>query len=312
MAEIVVVGPASWNQIVALDALPEPVPHMEFARSSHETIGGTSAGKALHLVELGRDVLLHTVVGTDDAGGHITSRLRDAGVPLLLAVTDGPSERHLNLMDRDGGRVSIYLSLPSDVPARDSRVVAEMAVARAVVLDLSAHSRALIDDAVATGVPIWTDLHDYDGSAEFHRPFLAAASYVFMNADRIGDDPVAFLHEAVGGGAVLAVCTLGSQGAVAVDANHEVHTVAAVAVERVVDTNGAGDAFMAGVLAATLDGASTPDALRAGAVQATRALGSEHLSPLLDQSSTPVGDGVVIGAEASVVTFGADEVVGRG
>ncbi|HEX5331103.1 MAG TPA: carbohydrate kinase family protein [Cellulomonas sp.] len=283
MTEVVVVGPASWNQIVSLDALPEPVPHMVFARGSHETIGGTSAGKALHLVEVGRDVLLHTVVGTDAAAGRITSRLRDAGVPLVLAVAEGPSERHLNLMDPDGGRVSIYLSLPSEVPARDPHVVAEMAVARAVVLDLSGHSRALIDDAVATGVPIWTDLHDYDGSAEFHRPFLAAASYVFMNADRIGDDPVAFLHEVVDDGAVLAVCTLGARGAVAVDANHEVHTVEAVPVERVVDTNGAGDAFMAGVLAATLDGASTPDALRAGAVQAARALGSEHLSALLDE-----------------------------
>lgn len=283
MAEVVVVGPSSWNQIVSLDALPEPVPHMAFARGSHETIGGTSAGKALHLVELGRDVLLHTVVGTDDAARRITAGLRDAGVPLLLAVAEGPSERHLNLMDPDGGRVSLYLSLPSEVPVCDPRVLAEMAASRAVVLDLAACSRAVIDDAVATGVPIWTDLHDYDGSSEFHRAFLAAASYVFMNADRIGDEPVGFLHEAVDGGAVLAVCTLGARGAVAVDANHEVHTVAAVPVERVVDTNGAGDAFMAGVLAATLDGASTQEALLAGARQAARALGSEHLSALLER-----------------------------
>ncbi|PVU82975.1 carbohydrate kinase family protein [Cellulomonas sp. WB94] len=290
MAEVVVVGPASWNQIVALDALPEPVPHMELARSSHETIGGTSAGKALHLVELGRDVLLHTVVGTDDVAGRITSRLRDAGVPLLLAVTDGASERHLNLMDPDGGRVSIYLSVPPEAPVGDARVRAEMASARAVVLDLSAHARAMIDDAAATGVPIWTDLHDYDGSSEFHRPFLAAASYVFLNADRIGDDPIPFLHAAVDGGALLAVCTLGARGAVAVDANHAVHTVAAVPVERIVDTNGAGDAFMAGVLAATLDGASTQVALRAGAAQAARALGSAHLSALLDEKEThPAG-----------------------
>jgi len=285
MAEVVVVGPASWNQIVALDSLPEPVPHTVFARSSHETVGGTSAGKALHLVELGRDVLLHTVVGTDDAAERITSRLSDAGVPLLLTVADGPSERHLNLMDPRGGRVSIYLSVPSEVPIGEPRLRVEMAAARALVLDLSTRSRALIDEAVAAGVPIWTDLHDYDGSTEFHRPFLAAASYVFLNADRIGADPVAFLHQAVDGGAVLAVCTLGAQGAVAVDARHVVHTVAAVPVERVVDTNGAGDAFMAGVLGATLDGATTPEALRAGAGQAARALGSTHLCALLDDVS---------------------------
>ena len=32
MAEVVVHGPASWNQIVDLDELPAPEPHMQFAR----------------------------------------------------------------------------------------------------------------------------------------------------------------------------------------------------------------------------------------------------------------------------------------
>ena len=47
--KVVISGPASWNRIVLLEHLPEPVPHMQFALGDHETVGGTSAGKALGL-----------------------------------------------------------------------------------------------------------------------------------------------------------------------------------------------------------------------------------------------------------------------
>ena len=43
-ASVFIAGPASWNSIVVLDRLPEPVPHMQFAEDSWETVGGTSAG----------------------------------------------------------------------------------------------------------------------------------------------------------------------------------------------------------------------------------------------------------------------------
>lgn len=283
MAEVVVCGPASWNLIVDVDVLPAAVPHTLFATASHETVGGTSAGKALHLVDLGRDVLLHTVLGTDEAAGSVERALASAGVPFSADVVPGPTERHLNLMDPDGRRVSIYLHLPAPVeePA-DPSLVAAMSQARALVMDLSTRSRALLETARATGVPIWTDVHDYDGTAEFHRPWLEAADYVFMNDDGL-PEPLDFMHGLVEGArARLVVCTLGSRGAVAVDGDHRVHEVPAAPVAEVVDTNGAGDAFMAGCLSAVLDGGDVPCALTAGAAQAVRALSTRHLSPLLD------------------------------
>ncbi|NLF03674.1 MAG: carbohydrate kinase family protein [Actinomycetales bacterium] len=255
---------------------------MVFARGSHATVGGTSAGKALHLVELGVDVALATVLGDDDEGRRVESALRGAGVPLLLERAT-PTERHLNLMAADGGRVSIYLTTPPEPePGALDAALAAMPGARALVLDLSPRAAALLPAARATGVPIWTDLHDYDGASGFHAPFREAADYVFCNADKLAD-PVAFLHAAVAGGARVAVCTLGADGAVAVDATLGELRVAAVPVPRVVDVNGAGDGFAAGFLAATLEGADTAAALRAGARQAARALASAHLSPLLDR-----------------------------
>jgi len=282
MPDVIVCGPASWNHVVDLDALPRPVPHMQFARGDRLTLGGTSAGKALHLTDLGRPTLLHTVVGTDQVAETILAALASAGVDVVAEVTDGPSERHLNLMGPAGERVSLYLDVPAPAttPAPTGLLDA-LGSARAAVLDLSTRSRDLVGPVATTGVPVWTDVHDHDGRDDFHRPFLDAAAYVFMNADKL-PSPLDFLRTTVGNGASVAVCTLGAEGAVAVDAHGEVHRVAAVPVADVVDTNGAGDAFMAGFLHATLDGAGVGDALAAGAAQAARALTTEHLSPLLD------------------------------
>ncbi|UUT34387.1 PfkB family carbohydrate kinase [Microbacterium elymi] len=81
------------------------------------------------------------------------------------------------------------------------------------------------------------------------------------------------------------MCTLGADGAVAVDAAGREHRVAAVPVE-VVDVNGAGDAFLVGVLDATLDGAEAPEALAAGARHAATVLTTKHLHPVLDERGT--------------------------
>ena len=288
MTEVIVCGPASWNHIVRLDALPRPEPHMQVARGDHQTLGGTSAGKALHLTDLGRATRLYTVVGTDPVATEIRAALAGAGVEVHAETTEGPSERHLNLMGPAGERVSLYLALPAEVQAAaPPRLLEDLRLARAVVLDLSSRSRALVEAVRDSGVPVWTDIHDYDGTAEFHRPFIAAASYVFMNDDGL-PDPVEFLRTTIAGGALAAVCTQGADGALAVDSQQVVHRVPAVPVRDVVDTNGAGDAFLAGFLDATLAGAPVDTALAAGAAHAPRALTSEHLSPLLER---PRGSG---------------------
>ena len=278
-ASVFIVGPASWNRIVVLDRLPEPEPHMQFAEDTWETVGGTSAGKALSLTALGRTTRLHAITGTDAEGRRVREALRASGV--RTRWSDGITERHLNLMTRAGERVSLYLSTPQETRGEhDEEVRDEMTAADAIVLDLAAEPLRLLPVARATGTPIWVDVHDYDGTAPFHRPFLDAAHAVFCNADRL-DDPVAFLRSRIAAGAGLAVCTLGADGAVAIDGNGELHRVPAASVE-VVDTNGAGDAFLAGVLDARLDGADLTAALEAGARAAASVLRTRHLHPLLD------------------------------
>jgi acarbose 7IV-phosphotransferase len=281
---VVVVGPASWNTIVQVPNLPDPRPHTLFARESWSTLGGTSAGKALHLADLGLGVTLGTVIGSDTEGQLIRNALAHERIRLVAEGVEGVSERHLNLM-AGGDRLSIYLSLPPEpVGPLPNETRTAIGQADHVVLDLSTRACEAIPLARSSKATVWTDLHDYDGESAFHRAFLDVADIVFMSSEVVAD-PRALMARMFAEGKRLVICTLGSQGACALDRDGWHHVDAESA--NVIDTNGAGDAFLAGFLSASL--ASNPDsggvrgALRAGAAQAVRALGSRHLSPLLDE-----------------------------
>jgi sugar/nucleoside kinase (ribokinase family) len=278
VTRILVAGAVSWNRMVVLDALPQPTPHMEFAREWFDAVGGTSAGKSVHLHALGRDVVLDALVGADDAGDRIRAALARAGVRARLHDA-ARTEQHLNLMTPAGARLSVYLATPDEPdPAATSAAVLDGV--DLAVLDLAPRSSELIAAAQQRGIPIWTDLHDYDGASTFHEPFLEAAEVVFMNADRT-DDAWALLARCLDAGPRLAVCTLGAEGAIALDSDGRRASVPAAPAE-VVDTNGAGDAFFAGFLDAHLRSADAATALEAGARQAVVALASRQLHPALE------------------------------
>ncbi|MFE6646076.1 carbohydrate kinase family protein [Nocardioides sp. NPDC057772] len=276
---VVVCGPASWNHLIELDHLPEPVPHMQFARGSWHTVGGTSAGKALHLAGLGIDVRLWAPVGDDEDGERLLERLEKAGV-VVEAVASEQTERHVNLMADGGGRVSLYVTTPSTPPAAAVQAaVRAVEAADLAVIDLSELGRLVLEAMPSPHTPLWMDLHDYDGTSAFHEPFVRAAAGVFMNDDGT-EDPWGLMASCLDRGPRLAVCTLGAKGAIALEADGTRHEVAA-APATVVDTNGAGDAFMAGFLAARLRAQPVDEALRAAADQARVAIETEHLHPAL-------------------------------
>ena len=107
---------------------------------------------------------------------------------------------------------------------------------------------------MATGVPIWTDLHDYDGRSTFHAPFADAAAFVFMNGDRTSSVRE-LLRACVWRGAQVAVAHALADGRWPCTPGATSTTSPPNRMARIVDTNGAGDGFMAGEIAAHLDGA---------------------------------------------------------
>ena len=209
-----VAGPATWNTIVQVQAFPEPRPQTVFATGHHEGLGGTSAGKALTLARLSVDVMLRTALGDDEVAERITAALVHPHLTMAAARGAGPSERHLNLMTPDGARLSIYLDQPPDPGPVPEAVRDAIGRADVVVADLTDHARAVIPIARAAGVPLWCDVHDYDGAAEFHRQFVEAADVLVVSGERLPDHR-AFLAARVVAGTRWAICTLGARGAVA-------------------------------------------------------------------------------------------------
>lgn len=264
MAHVVVNGPASWNTLVGVAHLPDSRPQTVFAHGHRQTLGGTSAGKALTLARLGVQVTLRTALGDDDVAASIRSALAHPRVRLVASVGTGPSEQHLNVMSDDGGRLSVYLDLPPAPGTVPEAVRDALRTADVAVLDLADHSRALMPLARELGVPMWCDVHDYDGETEFQREFVEAADVLVVSADNL-DDPESFLAERVAAGTRWAVCTLGARGAVGLGRDEGWWTVDAVPVGAAIDTNGAGDAFVAGMLTAHLRGLPLTAALQWGA-----------------------------------------------
>jgi sugar/nucleoside kinase (ribokinase family) len=276
---VLVAGPVSWNRIVRLDALPEPRPHTVFARGHVDTVGGTSAGKALNLASLGAAVTLSTVVGDDREADLVRAGLDRDGLTLLAETAPGGTEQHLNLMDDRGGRLSVYLRLPEAPTAtvHDAALDAALAACDVAVVDLAEWSRPLLDRARAVGRPVWCDVHDHDGLTAFHRPWVEAADVLFLNDDAM-DDPLPFMRSRVAAGTSLVICTQGAAGATAVTADEELRVPAAPVLD-VVDTNGAGDAFASGFLLAHLAGRDLGAAVEAGHRQAAACLRSPGLAP---------------------------------
>lgn len=135
------------------------------------------------------------------------------------------------------------------------------------------------------GREVWCDLHDWDGGAEFHREFADAATVLLVSEDRL-PDAGSFLTSRVAAGARWAVCTRGARGVVALGRDEGWLELPAVPVAQVVDTNGAGDAFAAGMLLGHLEGRPLEQCLRLGAAAGALAVASTDLvSPDLDAAA---------------------------
>ncbi|GIE96603.1 carbohydrate kinase family protein [Paractinoplanes rishiriensis] len=280
MQPVLIAGPVLWCLVVHVDEFPEPRPHSIYARSRYETLGGTSAGKALNLSRLDVPVTLATAFGDDDAGRQIAAALDRPGIEVRAVPSRTGSEQHCNLMDGCGRRLSIQLNKadPVEPLAVSDDAIAEAA---AVVVDLASYARPILGRARAAGREVWCDLHDYDGVSDYHRDF-AGADHIFVSADRLAD-PEGFLRARVAAGARLAVCTYGADGAVALERGGDLVRVPAEPVDEVVDTNGAGDAFFAGFLAARLRGAGLTECLREAARAGASAVQSRELAGVRDQ-----------------------------
>ena len=281
---ILILGGASLDTIIHLPALPTPEPQTIWPRESYRALGSTGAGKSLNLAALGQTVVFHTLLGEDPEGQQIQVALGHPGIRLLTEQTDAPTEQHVNLMSADGKRISLFIQPPPEPEQVDwnqaQQALAECAVA---VVNILGYTRSALPWLKASGTPIWTDLHDYDGHNSYHEPFIDAARAIFLSSDNLPDYRTT-MEGLIARGKEFVVCTHGSEGATLLNKEGRWLEQPVMPVSGVVDTNGAGDAFFSGFLHRYLQGAELADCLRAGAIcgalcVTSRELASPELSP---------------------------------
>jgi sugar/nucleoside kinase (ribokinase family) len=269
--------------MIRVDAFPPARPGTVVPPAWHETIGSSGAGKAMNLARLGIDVILHCQLGDDEAGARVRAGLEAAGV-IVDSVPDlSGTARHVNLMDPAGDRLSFMLHTGAPGLRYDpERVEALVRGADHVLVAIVDAARHVVPVARRLGVPLWTDLHAAHDQTAYIRDFLAA-EHVFLSGENL-PDPRPYMERLVAQGRRLVVCTRAARGAVALTGDGRWIEVPAEPVEAIVDTNGAGDAFLAGVVYGVLRGATIERSLRIGARVAAMAvtsleLASPELSP---------------------------------
>jgi acarbose 7IV-phosphotransferase len=278
-----VIGGVAWNTLVEVPRLPTDLTTLH-ATSQREGIGGTGSGKALHLARLGIQTRLHALVGDDAPGARVLEELAAAGVTVTPWTDPAGTERHLNLMDPRGDRLSIFLDHSTADPPVPAEELARFAAgADLVFVSLTHYSRRVMPLLRDAGVPVWVDLHDWDGEpSDFHDPFVEGGAYVFVSDVRL-DDPLRTAERLVPG-KELVVVTHGSRGATAFFPDTEPLFLPPYRAGAVVDSNGAGDAFCAGAAYGRVHGWDWPRALQAGAVVAA---GCVTVAELADPALTP-------------------------
>jgi sugar/nucleoside kinase (ribokinase family) len=273
---ILVLGGASWNTMIHLDAFPPPRPATIANARAVTAAGSTGLGKALALKALGHAPLLHATIGDDPEGEAIRAFCRQRGLATQFDIDPGGTSRHVNLMNPQGERISIFLFNGSPQPPTDVAALAPL-IARAstIFLNIAQSSIPLLPAVRASNADVWVDLHDYDGANPYHDQFIAEADVLQLSDEAVGDPRATMTRLAAN--ARLVICTRGSRGALALAESHWHEVPAAPA--KLVDSNGAGDTFMVAVWHAMGQGEAVRGALEFAAKCAAEAVASDELVP---------------------------------
>lgn len=243
------------------EALVDVVQTPDGARSQHP--GGSPANVALTTARLGHETDLLTWVARDQAGDMVQEHLRRSGVVVLpqsVGATRTPTA--VAVVDESGGaryEFDLEWELAPTTVGPEVAVVHTGSIA-AVAPTSPPDALASVLTAARESATITYDPNlrpSIMGSADAVRDeverLVACADVVKVSDEDLawlypGSDPHDVLARWVGDHALaMGVVTLGAQGAVAILRNGERAQVAVPSV-TVMDTIGAGDSFMGGLL----------------------------------------------------------------
>lgn len=287
MKKVIVVGGVGINKLVQVEHFPEPVEQTLFSKGYHEIIGMPGTGKALNLSQLGFDVTLHGMLGQDEWGDRVRDYFKDRkNLRFFWDPDPGGTEVHINIMDNKGRRISIYVQYATFEPHLNiARLEKLMAPMDYVVFNINNYVRDLIPVAQKLQKEIWCDIHDFDGKNDYHRDFIESADCLLMSSNNMPDYR-AFMEHLIKQGKKLILCTHGSRGSTALTREDGWLKIPIVEGYERVDTNGAGDSYMSGLLYGLAKNYSLERAMRCATITAGFCISSRELcAPSLSADS---------------------------
>jgi len=251
---ILILGGTTFDHIISLAEFPKPVPQTIHQTSFFETIGSTGTGKALCLTKLEIPSTLYSVLGDDIFGHQIIEYLKKENVDFIYDMDPKGTERHINIMDAQGNRISMFVTQSSEVP-NINRILIEEYIRKSeiIILNIISYCKEFIPVLKRYNKPVWTDLHDYTDGNLYHQPFIEISDYIFLSSDNLSDY-IQTMKVLMNTGKELVVCTQGKNGATALSKSGEWIDEPALSGFPVMDTNGAGDNFFSGFFYAYLQG----------------------------------------------------------
>ncbi len=267
--------------------IPDEIGSLATASHARIRFGGAESNLAIAAARLGASVTWVSRLGTDGLGDKIERTLRGEGVSVVasrdprrltaIMVKERPAPHRARVRYYRAGSAASLLT-PEDVPdelIRSARVVHVTGISSALSPSARETVRSVVNRAQAAGSIVSLDVNyrsalwsNEDACAEL-RKVLPGVDIVFAGLEeatlldpriRVAEDARTLLTDF---DLSQVVIKLGSHGAVAM-VDGATASVAAYPVE-VVDSVGAGDAFVAGYLCAFLDGLSTAQCLDQGA-----------------------------------------------
>ena len=280
---IVVFGSINLDLVTRVERLPAPGETL-LGRSFASYPGGKGANQALAAARAGAEVRLFGAVGRDAAAQDALSLLRAGNVDLAGVRTVDVATGRATILVDDAGENAI-VAIPGASALADAAMVPDQAMLPEATLVLqqevaASANAALIARAARAGMRIVVNAAP---ARPLPREQLAMIDTLIVNETEAASLaaaygwPAAAEDFATTGARVIEgltiVVTLGAAGAVAVRSKETIRVDAPPVA--VVDTTGAGDAFV-GALAAALDAGSNrvtalPIAVAAGSLACTRA-----------------------------------------
>ncbi|MEO3974706.1 carbohydrate kinase family protein [Streptomyces sp. CAU 1734] len=286
--DVLVVGGSGVDTVVRVPALPVPSADAHQVGPIREQPGQTGGNVALGCRALGLDVALLDHIGDDWPGRLVRERLAAGGVALEALVSPAGTRRAVNLVDPSGRRMSFYDGRdPADLRIPRSFHLPRLRRARHIHLSIVNFARFLLDDIEELGIPVSTDLHDWDGVADHHREFALRCDVVFLSAAGAGDRVAEVMRDILREGrARIVVATAGEAGSLLLtrDGGGPLPVPAVVPPAPVVDSNGAGDAYVSAFLLGLLTGHGPERCARLGSVAGAHACTGEGNTALIGRA----------------------------